>query len=349
LEKNNMGTKFQLFGIPSILGAIIFGFLYYSTGNPLYVLQAFNLSLIEVSMSFDNACVNEQKLKHMTPFWQQIFFWLGIPIAVAGMRFYVPLQIVSLIEGSSLHSAYNMAINAPEQFSVSLSKAHASIAAFGGAFLLLTALDFFGGDEKEHDWLPGENILKAINPFRSIVAVALTAVAWYFTNQRAVFTAGCAGILVFALMGFIKAGMEKIDSKLADSTIMALRLLQGGLGGFLYLEVLDASFSLDGVVAAFAISKNIWVVAAGLGVGAIFVRQLTLWMVKTGASATFKYLPNGAFASIFVLSITMFISIFHEVPDFIVSAMSVGFIVVALISSKLSRDSVTVKAGGVSA
>jgi hypothetical protein len=340
----------QLFGIPSLLGAIIFGFLYYKTGNPALIWSAFNLSLIELSMSMDNSVINAEKLKHMTPFWQQVFFWIGIPIAVVGMRFYVPLEIVSSIEGSSLRDAYNMAVNAPDQFSLSLSKAHASIAAFGGAFLLLTAIDFFGGDEKEHDWLPGENILKALNPFRAIIALALAGIAWYFTQQREVFTAGCAGILVFALMGLIKAGMEKIDSKLADSTIMVLRLLQGGLGGFLYLEVLDASFSLDGVVAAFAISKNIWVVAAGLGVGAIFVRELTLWMVKTGASATFKYLPNGAFWSILALSITMFVSVSHEVPDWLVSVMSVGFIVAALITSKLSKDSSeTVPAGGVSA
>jgi hypothetical protein len=154
----------QLFGIPSLLGAIIFGFLYYKTGNPALIWSAFNLSLIELSMSMDNSVINAEKLKHMTPFWQQVFFWIGIPIAVVGMRFYVPLEIVSSIEGSSLRDAYNMAVNAPDQFSLSLSKAHASIAAFGGAFLLLTAIDFFGGDEKEHDWLPGENILKALNP-----------------------------------------------------------------------------------------------------------------------------------------------------------------------------------------
>ncbi len=347
-----MNPKFQLFGIPSILGAIIFGWLYYKTGNSLYVWQAFNLSLIEVSMSFDNAVVNEQKLKGMTPFWQQIFFWFGIPIAVLGMRFYVPLEIVSSIEGSTLSDAYNMAINAPDQFAASLRQAHAAIAGFGGAFLMLTAFEFFGSDEKEEHWLPGEGILAKIGVVRGLefVAVFIALLIGYHVSQSVpLVLAGIGGCIVFVGMSALKQGMEKIDGWLGASTITALRVLQGGLGGFLYLEVLDASFSLDGVVAAFAISKNIWVVAAGLGVGAIFVRELTLWMVKTGASATFKYLPNGAFWSILALSVTMFVSVSHEVPDWLVSVMSVGFIVAALITSKLSKDSSeTVPAGGVS-
>lgn len=331
---------FQLFGIPTILGAIVFGLLYHFTGNPMFVLQAFNLSLIEVSMSFDNAVVNEQKLKNMTALWRQSFFWLGIPIAVLGMRFYVPLEIVSSIEGTSLHDAYNMAINAPDKFSESLKQAHAAIAGFGGAFLMLTAFEFFGGDEKEENWLPGEGILAKIGVVRGLefVAVFVALLIGYHVSQSVpLVIAGIGGCIVFVGMSALKKGMEHVDSWLGASTIAAVRVLQGGLGGFLYLEVLDASFSLDGVVAAFAISKNIWVVATGLGVGAIFVRQLTLWMVNTGASATFKYLPNGAFWSILALSITMFVSVAHEVPDFLVSAMSVGFIVVALISSKLSK------------
>lgn len=331
----------QLFGIPSFFGAIVFGFLYYKTGNLMYVLQAFNLSLIEISMSFDNAVVNEQKLKNMSKFWQQIFFWIGIPIAVVGMRFYVPLEIVSSIEGSSLRDAYNMAINAPELFSASLKQAHAAIAGFGGAFLMLTAFEFFGGDEKEHNWLPGEGILAKIGVVRGLEFVAVLVallISYHVSGSIAVVLAGLGGCMVFVAMSALKQGMEHIDGWLGQSTITALRVLQGGLGGFLYLEVLDASFSLDGVVAAFAISKDIWVVAAGLGVGAMFVRELTLWMVKTGASATFKFLPNGAFWSILVLSVTMFVSVTHEVPEWLVSIASVGLIVAAIVCSKLSKD-----------
>lgn len=326
----------QLFGIPSAIAFIVFGYLYYRTGSWLYVWQAFNLSLIEVSMSFDNAVVNEQKLRQMTPVWQQLFFWLGIPIAVVGMRFIIPLEIVSRIEGISLHDAYSLAVNAPEKFSASLKTAHAAIAGFGGAFLMLTALEFFTSDEKEHSWLPGESLLGKISVVRGLEFVAVFVAiffAYAATHSIALVLAALGGCVVFVVMGAIKNGMEHVDSWLGQSTYAAVRVLQGGLGGFLYLEVLDASFSLDGVVAAFAISKDIWVVAAGLGVGATFVRELTLWMVKTGASAKLKYLPNGAFWSILALSVSMFVSVSHELPDWFVAAMSVGFIGAAVASS----------------
>lgn len=335
----NSGTL-KLFGIPSFFGCIVFGYLYYRTGSLLYVWQAFNLSLIEISMSFDNAVVNEQKLQRMTPFWQQMFFWLGIPIAVAGMRFFIPLEIVSRIEGLSLHDSYQLAVHAPEKFSESLKSAHAAIAGFGGAFLMLTALEFFGGDEKEHDWLPGESWLSKITVVRGLEFVAVFAavfLAYRISSSIPLILATMAGCVVFVAMNALKSGMEHVDNWLGQSTVSVVRLLQGGLGGFLYLEVLDASFSLDGVVAAFAISKDIWVVAAGLGVGAMFVRELTLWMVKTGASAQLKYLPNGAFWSILALSISMFVSVSHELPDWFVAAMSVGFIGAAIASSLITK------------
>lgn len=338
-----MKDKLQLFGIPSLFGAIVFGWLYYKTGNLMYVWQAFNLSLIEISMSFDNAVVNEQKLKHMSKFWQQMFLWLGIPIAVVGMRFYIPLEIVSSIEGIKLHDAYTMAISNPTKFGETLTEAHAAIAGFGGAFLMLTAFEFFGGDEKEHNWLPGEGILAKIGVVRGLefVAVFIALILGYQASHSVpLVLAGIGGCIVFVAMSALKQGMEHVDGWLGSSTIAAVRMLQGGLGGFLYLEVLDASFSLDGVVAAFAISKDIWVVAAGLGVGAMFVRELTLWMVKTGASATFKYLPNGAFWSILFLSITMFASVAIHVPEGLVSIFSVGFILAALATSRLSTSKV---------
>lgn len=333
----------QLFGIPSALGFIVFGWLYYKTGNWLYVWQAFNLSLIEVSMSFDNAVVNEQKLKHMTPFWQQMFFWLGIPVAVIGMRFYIPLEIVSSIEGIGINDAYNLAIHSPQKFGETLTEAHAAIAGFGGAFLMLTALEFFGDDEKEHHWLPGETWLAKLSVVRGVEFTAVfvaVLLAYHATGSVPMILAALAGCVVFVAMNALKSAMETIDGWLGQSTISAVRLLQGGLGGFLYLEVLDASFSLDGVVAAFAISKDIWVVAAGLGVGAIFVRELTLWMVKTGASATFRFLPNGAFWSILALSITMFLSVVIHVPEWLVSVMSVGFIVCAIITSVVKKEAI---------
>ena len=82
---------------------------------------------------------------------------------------------------------------------------------------------------------------------------------------------------------------------------------RGGLGAFLYLEVLDASFSFDGVIGAFALTNNILLIAIGLGVGAMYVRSMTIMLVERGTLAQFRYLEHGAFYSIFALSIVMFL------------------------------------------
>lgn len=326
----------QLIGIPVACAILAFAGLYWTTGNPLFVWQAFTLAVIEVSVSFDNAVVNAEKLHDMSAFWRQVFIWIGIPIAVFGMRFAVPLFIVSTIEGSTLSAAYDMAIAAPDKFAESLHAAHPAIAGFGGAFLLLTALEFFIDPEKEQHWLPGERWLQNAHVVKGLEYGALfvaTLITYRVTDNLAMVVASLAGALTFICMNAIKHSMESLDHMMAASTSKLAQILKGGLGGFLYLEVLDASFSLDGVVAAFAISKHIWIVAVGLGIGAVVIRELTIWMVKNSVTKSLVYLPHGAFWSILALAISMFVSVVHELPDWAIAVVSVSFISAAIFKS----------------
>lgn len=326
----------KYFRSPLLIAVLALGALFWATHSLALVWQALTLAIIEVSMSFDNAVVNAEKLQDMNDFWRRMFFWIGIPIAVIGMRFFIPLEIVAVIEGSSIGQAYHLAVNDPGRFAESLTQAHAAIAGFGGAFLLLTALEFFASEEKEANWIPGENLLAKVGVVKGLEFVAVivaTLVAYRATGSMALVLASLGGVLTFVLMGALKNGMSAIDGKLASSTSALARLAAGGLGGFLYLEVLDASFSLDGVVAAFAISKSIFVVACGLGIGAAFVRALTVLMVDTKSSATFKFLPNGAFWSILALAVSMFISVSLEVPSWVIATLSVALIGGAFLAS----------------
>lgn len=344
----------KLFGIPSMLGVIALAALYYVTGEIGTVAAALSLIFLELGLSMDNAVVQAGKVKTMSPFWKAVFFWLGIPLAVGGMRFAFPLGLVSAIEGIPFMDAYHLAVQAPDKFAESLLSAHAAIASFGGCFLLLTALQFYGGDEKEYTWIPGvEQILSSIYVVRGLEFVAVLAAmlfTYHETHELSVVFGGLAGCILFVCMSAIKHAMENLDSSLGDATNMFLKVLQGGLAGFIYLELIDAAFSVDSVLGALAVSHNIWVVAIGLGVGAMFVRQLTLWMVKTNATAEFKYLPNGAFFSILCLALYSFVSInpAYELPDWVVALTSVGFILAALISSKLSKSE-SLPVGGLSA
>ena len=90
-----------------------------------------------------------------------------------------------------------------------------------------------------------------------------------------------------------------------------------GLMGFCYLEVLDASFSLDGVLGAFAITSDIIIIFTGLAIGALYVRSMTIYLVKHKVLSKIKYLEHGAFYAIGFLAVVLFLKLFIHVPEWI--------------------------------
>jgi len=105
---------------------------------------------------------------------------------------------------------------------------------------------------------------------------------------------------------------------------------RGGIGGFLYLEVLDASFSFDGVIGAFALSNNMVIIALGLSIGAMFVRSLTLLLVRNGTLAEYRYLEHGAFWAIIALAAIMLISAHVEIPETVTGLIGAALIGLSL-------------------
>lgn len=99
-----------------------------------------------------------------------------------------------------------------------------------------------------------------------------------------------------------------------------------GLTSFLYLEVLDASFSLDGVIGAFALSNNLLIIAAGLGIGAFFVRSFTIYMLKAGTLQSYRYLEHGAFYAVIALAIMMLIGSIIHLPEVVIGGIGLVFI-----------------------
>ncbi|MFN9937857.1 MAG: DUF475 domain-containing protein, partial [bacterium] len=106
-----------------------------------------------------------------------------------------------------------------------------------------------------------------------------------------------------------------------------------GLAAFLYLEVLDASFSFDGVIGAFALTTNLVIIAIGLGIGAMFVRSLTILLVDKGTLTEYRYLEHGAFYAILALGVIMFLQAFVHIPEVITGLLGGGFIALSLVSS----------------
>lgn len=308
------------------------------------------LAILELSLSFDNAVVNATVLKRMTPFWQQMFLTVGILIAVFGMRLLFPILIVSLTAGLSMSEVVRMALDTPEKYEAALTAAHPSIAAFGGIFLLMIALDFFF-ESRDIRWIaPFEKMLSkiggvdALSSTIALIVIAVSANALEGEESHTVLVSGIWGLVTYlavnGLAGFFEVEADEDDEETAGISGPSSRA--GGAVAttakasfflFLYLEVLDASFSFDGAISAFAISNQIFVIATGLGIGALYIRSMTVYLVRQGTLDEYRYLEHGAHYAIAVLGIILFGSLFWEIPEVVTGLTGVAFIGASFLSS----------------
>lgn len=107
---------------------------------------------------------------------------------------------------------------------------------------------------------------------------------------------------------------------------------------FMYLQVLDASFSLDGVIGAFAITDMVLLIMAGLGAGALWVRSLTVYLVRNGTLAKYRYLSHGAHWAILALGLVMIAKLYHvEMPEYVTGSLGLIFITTAVVSSIIEK------------
>jgi hypothetical protein len=260
---------------------------------------------------------------------------VGILVAVFGMRLLFPLLIVSVATGLGLIDVWHMAVNTPDIYARNLSSKHAEVAAFGGAFLLLVFLNFLFDEEKELHWLGW--IEEKVGQFGSEgLAILLTLLAVFgcmhlMPGERKlpVLVAGIVGVLVYVGVDWLSGLLEEEESEPGVGKLIS----QGSIGGFIYLEVLDASFSFDGVIGAFAITNDVVVIMLGLAIGAMFVRSLTVFLVHKGTLDEFVYLEHGAHYAIGILALIMFASVQYEIPEWFTGLSGVAFILVSLWSS----------------
>jgi hypothetical protein len=324
----------------SLLCFIAASYWGYTHGGVTAAATALGITLIlaalEISLSFDNAVVNASVLKDWDEFWRKLFLTVGILIAVFGMRLVFPLVIVAQAADLGMGEVWNLALNDPKQFSHHLIAHHAEVAAFGGVFLLLVFLNFIFDEEKEMHWLGRvEEKLSNFGRIPSIpILIALSVVVFSVSlveaqQQYAVLLAGVWGIITYVGVDFLSGLLEKEESDVAVGDLIK----RGGIGGFLYLEVLDASFSFDGVIGAFAITNDVVIIMLGLAIGAMFVRSMTVYLVEKGTLQEYVYLEHGAHYAIGILAFIMFASMKYHIPEIITGLIGAAFIVASLWSS----------------
>jgi len=323
----------------TIVGLLLGGLLGWQTtrtlsGTMTVFFVCAVLAVLEISLSFDNAIVNAHKLKDMSPVWRKRFLTWGIVIAVFGMRIVFPLLIVVLAAHVGPLEAIILAASEPAEYARIMSDAHLPIAAFGGTFLLMVGLSFFFDEEKDVHWIGWlENRMSRYATIRSVEITLVLLMILVFShlqqtpdNTRVFFSASIDGLLVFLIVDVLGKVLDASQETLAAGA-------RGGLGAFLYLEVLDASFSFDGVIGAFALSQNLFVIAIGLGIGALYVRSMTIMLVEKGTLTQFRFLEHGAFYAIIALSLIMYAQSLIHIPEIITGLGGAVVIGISVISS----------------
>lgn len=290
------------------------------------------LGVLEVSLSFDNAVVNAAVLTDMPPVWRKRFLTWGMVIAVFGMRVVFPLAIVAVAARLGPLDAIELAAENPAEYERIITSAHVGISGFGGAFLAMVGLTYFFDRDKEVHWIGFVERrlarLAAVEAIQiGIVLAALYAVSLLLPLEAAfaLLKAGIFGLLAYLVVEAISSVLEPAAG--------AATAVRGGLGGFLYLNMLDSAFSLDGVIGAFALSNNIFVIGLGLGIGAMFVRSMTILLVERGTLAEYRYLEHGAFWAILMLAAIMLLSARFEIPEVVTGFIGALFIGLSLYGS----------------
>ncbi|WP_028475848.1 DUF475 domain-containing protein [Nocardia sp. CNY236] len=311
------------------------------------------LGILEVSLSFDNAVINATVLERMSAFWQRIFLTIGVLIAVFGMRLVFPLAIVWITAGLDPVRAFDLALNPPPNDALTfpdgspsyeklLTDAHPQIASFGGMFLALLFLNFVFED-REITWLSWLERPLAKAGKLDMLSVVVGGTGLILTAEFVADDAHRATVLVGGLLGMITYiavdGLGSMFHTEADTdgpSELAKATGKAGFFLFLYLEVLDASFSFDGVIGAFAITSDPIIIALGLGlIGAMFVRSITVYLVRRGTLSEYIYLEHGAHWAIGALAVILLMSIGVHVDEIITGLVGVAFIGAAFITSVL--------------
>ncbi len=299
------------------------------------VLTVTFLTMLETSLSFDNAVVNAGVLQHWNAVWRRRFLTWGILVAVFGMRLVFPLVIVGVAGHLGPWHVLDLAVNAPVEYAGILTSAHHEIAAFGGAFLMMVFFNFFVAHHKTEHWLESiERPLAKLGKLESIegaltLTLILLAAALLDTEslRPGFIIAGVWGVITYILSRGLAALMS------GDQEGQTHQVIRQGVGGFVYLELLDASFSFDGVVGAFAMTSNLFIISLGLGAGAMFVRAFTLLMVDRGTLNHYRYLEHGAFWAIGGLAAIMLLGVEYHIPEAVTGLCGGLLIALSLASS----------------
>ena len=318
----------KLFLAPALVSFAVLAAVYVWGGAGALLLAA-ALAVLEITLSFDNAVINAKVLAKMSPRWQQRFLTWGMLVSVGGVRLVLPIIIVSSVALVSPIVITAVAFTDPARYAAYIAASGSAIKAFGGSFLLLVALNYFIDSSKSVHWFG--RVERQMARWGEVESLEVAIVLALLLCISAIY--GGANIVILE-SGVIGTAIYILAKGISDALSAETAFTRAGAALFAYVSVLDASLSLDGVVGAFAITTALPIIVAGLGIGAYFVRTLTLSMVRGRALERFVYLEHGAHWAIFALAVCMLTGLIIDVPSWLIATVGLFFIILAYASSR---------------
>ena len=276
------------------------------------LITIIGLSLFETISSVDNAIINAEVLSTMGKRARRWFLTWGMLIAVFVVRGVLPFVVIWAFNPSlSIGQVLTAAWSSDPLVQESIHKSAPILLVAGGVFLLFLFLHWLFLEEKNIGLPRAEKFFMAKGVwFYAVVSVLLSAIAWFALKESNLMAFGAVvGSSLFFITHGFKQNAEMQEKKLLGSA-------QSDLSKLFFLEIIDTTFSIDGVLGAFAFTLSVPLILIGNGLGALLVRQLTISNIER--IKKYIYLKNGAMYSILVLGIIMILHSFgFKVPEYV--------------------------------
>jgi hypothetical protein len=347
-----MKTYLQYFTYSTIF-AIIALITCYLIGGWKAVIIGATLGILEISLSFDNAVVNASVLTNMSAIWRKRFLFWGILIAVFGARLLIPIFIVAITAAMNPIAVFHAAFFDTATYAHLIENIHIYVSGFGSAFLGMVFLKFFFDENKSHHWIPWiEKYMQKLGVIESIQALVMLLITVLFagilsgTAQSEYLMSSIWGIILYLVIDGISYLIKPKEievTELSPNVIvpstntgndLAKTAGTAGIVAFMYLEVLDTSFSLDGVIGAFAVTQDIVLILLGLAIGAFFVRSFTIFIVDKKVLNQLRYLEHGAFWSIGILAAAMLLKTVMHISEFYIVGATLLVLAISVMHSR---------------
>lgn len=277
------------------------------------ILIVLGLALFESITSIDNAIINAEVLQGMQPWARRWFVTWGILIAVFVVRGFLPWLIVWIMTpGLGPWDAFTASITGDPVALQAIEDSSPVLLMGGGVFFVFLFCHWIFLEPKKIG-LPVERIIARQGAwFYAVVSIALTVIVWFALDESPMLAFGA---VVGSSAFFITHGFKRYAEE-QESRLLSGESHMSDIGKILYLEVIDLTFSIDGVVGAFAFTLAVPLILLGNGIGAIVVRELTVYGVDR--IKKYVYLKNGAMYSVFVLGCVMLVHGFgYHVPEWV--------------------------------